>query len=66
MRDLHKTQKVRSRCAKGNKKRRCFYISMLPNVFLAEFSWSYERPGLDLGNKRQRQQTIFAGSQKVI
>ena len=39
---------------------------MLPNLYLAEFSWIFERPGLDLGNKRQRRQAIFAGFQKVI
>ena len=39
---------------------------MLPNPYLAEFSWSFERPGLDLGNKRHRRQAIFAGFQKVI
>ena len=39
---------------------------MLPNPCLAEFSWSFERPGLDLGNKHQRRQATFAGFEKVI
>jgi len=39
---------------------------MLPNPFIAEFSWSFEQLGLDLGNKRQRRQATFAGFQKVI
>jgi len=39
---------------------------MLPNPYLAEFSRSFERPGLDLGNKCQRRQATFAGFQKVI
>ena len=46
---------------KEGQKRKVFYISMLPNLFLAESSWSFERPGLDLGNKRPRRQTIFGG-----
>ena len=39
---------------------------MRPNLYLVEFSWSFERPGLDLGIKRQRRQAIFAGFQRVI
>ena len=51
---------------KEDKKRKVFLHFYVPNPCLAEISWSFERPGLDLGNKRQRRQAIFAGIQKVI
>ena len=57
---------IRTNNRKKIKSARYFYIFMLPNLCLAESSWSFERPGLDLGNKRQRRQAIFAGFQKVI
>ena len=49
-----------------DKKRKVFLHSILAKLCLAEFSWIFERPGLDLENKRQRRQTIFAGFQKAI
>ena len=47
-----------------HKKRKVFLHFYASYLYLAEFSWSVERPGLNLGNKRQWRQAIFAGFQK--
>ena len=48
-----------------DKKRKVVLHSILPKLCLAEFSWIFEQPGLDLGNKRHRRQTVFVGFQKA-
>ena len=60
-----KHRKFEVAVGKEDKKRNMFLHFYASSPFLPEFSWNFERPRMELGNKRLRRQAIFAGFQKV-